>query len=264
VELTVKQFDTVSGFFSLTIAAMGGAAIYFFMTKSSVSPKYRSAITTSGVLLSIATYHYFRIYASWHEAYALIGDSYKATPTHFENAYRYADWFLTVPLLLIELVMVLALPKAEGRSLLIRLVIAAMIMIGLGYPGEIATDAPTRWFFWAASMIPFTYLLFELFIKLTKTLDSQPEAARGLISSARYVLLVTWAFYPIAFAIVTVTGANNPWGLVILQIGYSVADIASKVGYGLVIHAIARAKSEAEGYNPDAVDSVPKLTAAMA
>jgi len=264
MDLSVKQFDTVSGIFSLTIAALGGAAIYFFVTKSSVSPKYRSAITTSGVLLTIACYHYFRIYESWHEAYALTGDSYKATPTHFNNSHRYADWFLTVPLLLIELVMVLALPKAEGRSLLLKLVVAAMIMIGLGYPGEIANDAPTRWFFWAASMVPFTYLLFVLFTKLTEILKSQPESARELISSARYVLLVTWAFYPIAFAIVTVTGANNSNGQVLLQIGYSVADIASKVGYGLMIHAIARAKSEVEGYNPDAVDSVPKMSPALA
>jgi len=113
-------------------------------------------------------------------------------------------------------------------------------------------------------MVPFTYLLFVLFTKLTEILKSQPESARELISSARYVLLVTWAFYPIAFAIVTVTGANNSNGQVLLQIGYSVADIASKVGYGLMIHAIARAKSEVEGYNPDAVDSVPKMSPALA
>lgn len=261
MELSVKQFDAVSSFLSFTIASMGAGALFFFFSKASVAPKYRSALTTSGVLLSIACYHYFRIYNSWHEAYALIGDSYKPTAYHFDSAYRYADWFLTVPLLLVELVLVLALPAAETRSLLLRLVIAAMIMIGLGYPGEISNDSATRWFFWSASMIPFVYLLFVLFTRLTKARENQPEAVRGLISDARYLLLITWSFYPIAFAWVTITGLSSPTGNVVLQLGYSIADVLSKVGFGLFIHAIARTKSVVEGYNPDVVDSVPKIAA---
>ena len=264
MELSVANFDVVADFFSFTIAALGGGALFFFMSRSSVSPKYRSALTTSGVLLSIACYHYFRIYNSWHEAYALIGDSYKTTPVHFNNSYRYADWLLTVPLLMVELVMVLGLPSREGRSLLIKLIIPAALMICLGYPGEIANDAPTRWFFWAAAMVPFLYLLFVLFTRLTKALETQPREARSLINTARYVLLLTWSFYPIAFAIINFTGTNSQTGIVALQIGYSIADITSKVAYGLIIHSIARVKSEVEGYHPDVVDSVPQMEHATA
>jgi hypothetical protein len=32
-----------------------------------------------------------------------------------------------------------------------------------------------------------------------------------------------------------------------VQVGYSIADVAAKCGYGLIIYAIARAKTEAEG-----------------
>jgi bacteriorhodopsin len=234
--------------FSFTIATMGAAALFFFLSRSSVAPKYRPALLVSGLVVAIAGYHYVRIHESWHGAYSLTGDIFKATAASFNDAYRYADWILTVPLLMVELIAVLALPKAEGRSLLTKLVVAAALMIGMGYPGEVSSDPTTRWFFWGVSMIPFVYLLAILFSQLTKSLEIQPEAVRGLVSLARVVLLVTWSFYPIAYAIITVTGTKSASGQVALQIGYTLADITSKAGYGLLIYFMARAKSEAEGY----------------
>jgi len=264
VELSVAQFGTVSNMFSFTIATMGAAALFFFLSRPSVAPKYRPALTVSGLVCAIASYHYFRIYGSWHDAYVLTDAVFKPTPIPFNEAYRYADWILTVPLLMVELIAVLALPKAEGRSLLTKLVVAAALMIALGYPGEIATDTTTRWFFWVASMVPFLYLLAVLYTQLTRSLSSQPAQVRGLVSLARGVLLVTWSFYPIAYAIITVTGTKSPAGQVALQIGYTLADITSKAGYGLLIYHMARVKSEVEGYSPDHVDSAPRAAAAVA
>jgi len=264
VELSIPQFTTISNFFSFTIAAMGAGAIFFFLSRSTVSPKYRPALMVSGLVATIACYHYFRIYISWGEGYKLIDNMMKTTPTPFNDAYRYADWFLTVPLLLVELVQVLRLPKGEGPPLLTKLAVAAALMIGLGYPGEVSSDTTTRWFFWACSMVPFVYILFVLYTQLTKSLTTQPQAVRGLVGAARFVLLATWSFYPIAYAAITVTGTTSPLGQVALQIGYSIADITAKVGYGLLIYAIARVKSEVEGYNPDVVDSSPRMPAGVA
>lgn len=264
MELSVAQFGTVSIMFSFTIAAMGAAAIFFFLSRSSVAPKYRPALIVSGLVVSLAAYHYTRIYESWQHAYTLTGGVFTATAVSFNDAYRYADWILTVPLLMVELIAVLALPKAEGRSLLTKLVVAAAVMIGLGYPGEISSDTTTRWFFWAASMVPFLYLMFVLFTQLTRSLQTQPAAVRGLVSLARGVLLVTWSFYPIAYAIITITGTKIAAGQVALQVGYTIADITSKAGYGLLIYFMARAKSEGEGYSPDHVDSAPRAAGATA
>ena len=264
MELSVAQFGIVSNMFSFTIATMGAAALFFFLSRTSVAPKYRPALMVSGLVVSIACYHYFRIYESWHQAYALAGDVFKATPVTFNDAYRYADWILTVPLLMVELIAVLALPKAEGNSLLTKLVIAAALMIGLGYPGEISSDTTTRWIFWGLSMVPFVYLLSVLFTQLTSSLKTQPEGVRGLVSLARVVLLVTWAFYPIAYAIITATGTKSPVGQVALQVGYSIADITAKAGFGLLIYFIARTKSEVEGYHPDAASADSRMAVANA
>ena len=58
----------------------------------------------------IAFYHYVRIFNSWNEAYEFpkTSDGNDQAPTltglPFNDAYRYMDWLLTVPLLLTELV----------------------------------------------------------------------------------------------------------------------------------------------------------------
>jgi len=238
--LSPGEFSLVYNMLSLTIAAMGAATVFFFLSRGSVLPKYRPALIVSGLVTLIACYHYVRIFMSWDAAYAS-GDM-----SSFNDAYRYVDWLLTVPLLLVELVAVLALPKSVTRSLFTRLVIAAVLMIGLGYPGEIETDHGTRWFWWVLSMIPFLYILYVLWVELSKSLDRQPASARGLISGARVLILISWAFYPIAYMLPMLgfgaAGSTN----VGLQIGYSIADIVAKCGLGLYVYFIARAKSAEE------------------
>jgi bacteriorhodopsin len=125
--LTTGQYSLVYNMLSLTIAAMGAATVFFFLVRGSVLPKYRPALIVSGLVTLIACYHYFRIFNSWEGAYVLGAMGYGPSGQPFNDAYRYVDWLLTVPLLLVELVAVLALPVKLTRSLLTRLIIAAVI-----------------------------------------------------------------------------------------------------------------------------------------
>jgi bacteriorhodopsin len=261
-DLSIFQYNAVDNIFSMTVATMGAAALFLFLSRVNVDPEYRPALTVSGLVVTIACYHYFMIRHSWHDAYKLAegGAGYVGTGAAFNDFYRYADWILTVPLLMVELVAVLRLPAAKATSLLTRLVIAAALMIALGYPGEVIAD-PARWterVIWGGlSSLPFFYILYVLWTELTKSLDSQPPAARRLIEIARLVILVTWAVYPIAYALggtpdalrakagiadaaSGIVGAN---GIVGLQIGYAIADMTAKAGFGVLIYFIARAKS---------------------
>ena len=63
--------------------------------------------------------------------------------------------------------------------------------------------------------------------------------------------------------IITITGTKSAAGQVALQVGYTIADIAAKAGYGLLIYFMARAKSDAEGYNPDHASIVARVGAAV-
>jgi bacteriorhodopsin len=258
--LSVFQYNAVDNIFSLTVATMGAAALFLFMARAHVDPEYRPALLVSGLVVAIACYHYFMIRHSWHGAYTLADGGYRGTGAAFNDFYRYADWILTVPLLMVELVAVLRLHADKAKSLLTRLVIAAALMIALGYPGEVISD-PSRWterVIWGAlSSIPFFYILYVLWTELTSSLDSQPPAARRLLEFARLLILITWAVYPIAYALGgtpealaakagtadAAAGIVGAQGVVGLQIGYALADMAAKAGFGVLIYLIARAKS---------------------
>ena len=240
-DLSVFQYNIVDNIFSMTVATMGAAALFLFMSRSSVDEEYRPALMISGLVVTIACYHYLMIRHSWQDEYALTGGTYKGSGAAFNDFYRYADWILTVPLLMVELVAVLRLEKVKASSLLTRLVIAAALMIALGYPGEVIST-PEGWTMrvvWGAlSSIPFFYILYVLWVELTNSLATQPVAARKLIEVARLVLLVTWAVYPIAYAtggtVAALTakagGAVDGSGIVNLQVGYAIADMTAKAG----------------------------------
>ncbi|MHA7836117.1 MAG: bacteriorhodopsin-like [bacterium] len=251
MELSVFQFGLIFNLMSLTVAAMGAAAIFFITSRSEVAPAYRPALLISGLVVAIAGYHYWRIAGSFDAAYVLEGGRYVSSGKAFNDAYRYADWLLTVPLLVIELIAVMNLAKAESRSLMVRLGGAAAAMIALGYPGEVASGVGTSIVWWILAMVPFLYIVKTLYGEFGEAVARQPDAARPLVEKARLLTVASWTFYPVAYLGGLSTGAA---GVTLLQVGYTLADLVAKVGLGLFIYAIARAKSKAEGFDPGAAD----------
>jgi bacteriorhodopsin len=242
-ELTPDQFSLVYNAFSLCIAAMFAAALFFFNAKTQVGRKYQLAIIISGVVVSIAGYHYFRIFNSWEAAYTLQGGSYLATGQPFNDAYRYVDWLLTVPLLLIEAVAVLALNKNVSRPLLTKLAIAAVLMIGTGYVGEVADSITTRAIWGAVSTLPFLYILFILWTELSQAVERQDNRVKTLLNGMRFLLLFSWGVYPIAYLLPEL-GIEGATATVGVQVGYTLADLLAKPIFGLLVFSIARVKTQ--------------------
>merc|ERR1712146_119759 len=92
--------------------------------------------------------------------------------------------------------------------------VSSALMILNGYPGETSGEPGTRWCFWFLSMLPFTYIVYTLFVGLKESQESQPEACRN-------------------------------------QVGYTASDIISKCGVGYLVYRIGLAKSMAEDGNDD-------------
>lgn len=252
--LSFGQYELVYNMLSLAIAAMLGSFVFFTVSRGQLSPKYRPALVMSSIVVAIAGYHYFRIFNSWHDAYVLRDGAYFATGVPFNDAYRYVDWLLTVPLLVAELVAVLALDKSIRGSLMARLVIASAAMIALGYPGEVATTNSGRLLWGTLSTVPFCYILFVLWTELAKASAKNDPQVRVLLRNTQLLLIGTWGFYPIAY-LMPVMGIGGANAKVALQVGYSLADIAAKCGYGIMIYQIARAKMAAEGEEPVAASA---------
>ncbi|WP_295531875.1 bacteriorhodopsin-like [Novosphingobium sp. Chol11] len=242
------QYSLVYNAFSFTFATMAAATLFLWISRSQVTTTYKTALTISGLVCAIAAYHYFRIFESWGESYQLRNGVVTAGEVAFNDAYRYVDWLLTVPLLLIELVLVMGLSQKETMSLSTRLGVAAALMVALGYPGEIATDNTTRAIWGTLSSIPFAYVMYQLFAGLGASIERQPDNVRELIKTARLVTFASWGFYPIVYMIpyTNLTGATVITGV---QVGYTIADIIAKAGVGVLIFIIAVRKSENETMN---------------
>ncbi len=256
--LTGYQFSAVYNMLSLGIASMLFTSIFLWVARDRVLPKYRLAVMVSATVTSIAAYHYFRMFDSFSHGYGMNGESEMANQmggaaaalqfgaAHYNVGYRYIDWLLTVPLLLVELVAVLGLVKAVQSSLLKRLVPAAALMIILGYPGDIHSGlfGLSNGMWGLLSTIPFLYIMYVLWVELTKSLSSQSEKIRKLFLGLRLLLIATWGVYPITFVLAMgQTGAPTAADVVSREVGYSIADILAKCLFGLIIFSIARIKS---------------------
>ena len=230
--LTGGDYTLVYNVLSFGTAVMFGAFVYFLTQMRSVNKQYQAGIAVSAIVVGIAGYHYYRIWSDFGEGV-------------MNEGYRYADWLITVPLLIIELLIVLGVAKQERRSLMLKLVPATILMVGLGYPGEVASSNGAKWTFWVLAMLPFIYILRTLYGELQKAGQRETGAVATQIKNATYVLLTTWLVYPIAYLFPIFDGESETLET-LRQVGYTFADITAKGLYGLMILWIAKARTEAE------------------
>merc|ERR1712238_206834 len=166
-------------------ASMMATTMFLWFRAFAVKDQFQSAVIISGLVTFIAAYHYIRIFNSWVGAYAWDNGALTATGIPFNDAYRYMDWLLTVPLLLIEIILVMKLSPEETSRQGISLGASSALMIILGYPGELVLDESNltiRWVYCAAAMAPFLYIVKTLLTGLAEATDSEEDPAiRGLV-----------------------------------------------------------------------------------
>merc|ERR1712151_934154 len=222
---------------------------------TAVKDHYASAVFISGLVTFIAAYHYIRIFNSWVDAYqysagtvehgALEMQAPTLTGVPFNDAYRYTDWLLTVPLLLIEILLVMKLDEATFSSKAWVLGVGSAMMIVSGYYGGlvITGDLTPRWVCWFASMAFFLYIVYELLVGLSAATASEADPViAGKIKVAQVMTVISWCTYPVVY-LFPMLGFSAAKVVVAIQLGYCVSDIISKCGVGLVIYQISYAKS---------------------
>jgi len=252
------QFQAVYNVLSFTLASMMSTTMYLWFRAGAVQDKYKSAVFISGLVTFIAAYHYIRIFNSWVDAYQYSAGDVKGgalemmapamTGIPFNDAYRYMDWLLTVPLLLIEILLVMKLDEESFNSKAWVLGLGSALMIVSGYYGELVVtgDLTPRWACWFLSMAFFLYIVYELLVGLSAAtnMEADPVIA-GKIKTAQVMTVISWCTYPIVY-LFPMLGINAAHAVVSIQMGYCVSDIISKCGVGLVIYQISYAKSQKE------------------
>merc|ERR1712044_100342 len=249
------QYQTVYNTLSFALASMMATTMYLWFRSTAVHDKYKSAVLTSGLVTFIAAYHYIRIFNSWVEAYsysaggivdgALDITAPRLTGVPFNDAYRYMDWLLTVPLLLIEILLVMKLEGDDFSSRAWTLGFGSALMIVSGYYGELVVtgDLTPRWMCWFLSMAFFLYIVYELLVGLAAATASEADPViASKIGTAQVMTVISWCTYPIVY-LFPMLGFSAAKAVVSIQMGYCVSDIISKCGVGLVIYQISYAKS---------------------
>jgi bacteriorhodopsin len=249
-DMTTFQYQLVYNTLSFSLACMGASTIFFFFRSSAVHEKYKNALLISGLVTFIAAYHYTRIFNSWVEAYNFEPNMTAPVMTGipFNDAYRYMDWLLTVPLLLVEILLCMKLSdeqfKVEAKSLALQ----SAAMIAVGYPGELIVEGwllIIRFGCFCYSSYIFKGIVEKLLVGLKEAINSEkdPKVA-DMLNQVCKMTVISWCTYPIVYFFPFV-GLYGSDAVVSIQVGYCVSDVISKCGVGLLIYKITVAKSEA-------------------
>jgi bacteriorhodopsin len=216
-------------FFMLGFVAMAAGTLYFVLERGDLKPQHRIAATYAGIITFIAAIMYWimtDIVGFFDQSAGEVGAT---------MPYRYIDWLLTTPLLLVEFGLIVAIAGAATKGFVSRLVIADIIMIVTGYLGEVGTEGEVSTIVWfVISSLAWLYIVYAVFqVKL----DGMPAYAASAVKIMRRFVMFGWAIYPIGTAIeefMKLSGADVSAAVAIAAIVYVIADVLNKVGFGMV------------------------------
>lgn len=212
---------------------------------------------------------------SWREAFVRGADGkFRVGTTTYSNGFRYLNWCIDVPCLLIQLTIVAQPDKTEENSTLQRnFTIAGLLMVLLGYVGQFYEDEgemTTLIIFGAAACVPFLYVLYAATTVLVSAYGTAPKNVHWIITTILCIFYASWAgAYTLAY-FAPAMGYNVE--SVIIRTGlYTAADILSKVIYGVLLtwwsnecvkrEATGEARAEAEAKIPGASGAVAPTAA---
>ncbi len=232
-------------FFMLGFVAMAAGTVYFVLERGDLKPEHRIAATYAGIITFIAAIMYWIM-----TNFVGFFDQAASADVGATMPYRYIDWLLTTPLLLVEFGLIVAIAGAATKGFVTRIVIADIIMIVTGYLGEVSVpNAPDTWIYFIISSLAWLYIVYAVFqVKL----DGMPAYAANAVKIMRRFVMFGWAIYPIGTAIeqfMKLGGADVAAAVSIAAIVYVIADVLNKVGFGMVAVSAAKKAGASVGAN---------------
>ena len=224
---TLQSGDYIGFTFFLGSMAMLAATVFFFVERSNVSAEWKMSMTVSGLITGIAAVHYYYMREVWVTS--------GISPTEF----RYIDWILTVPLMVVEFYL---LTKVNFQ----KLVWASIVMLVTGYFGEagIGPLSPALW--GLLSGAAYFYIAYDV---VAGEVGTAAAAAGGKIANANTLLtrfvIIGWGIYPLGYLIGTADGQwysfmAGAMDADMRDLIYNVGDAINKIGFGLVVWAAAK------------------------
>jgi len=232
----LKPEDFVGISFWLISMALIASTAFFFLERDRVSAKWKTSLTVSGLVTLVAAVHYFYM----REVWVTTG----STPTVF----RYIDWLITVPLLMIEFYLILSAITKVPAGVFWRLMIGTLVMLVGGYVGEAGYMAVLPAFI--IGMVGWAYILYEIFMGEASKINanSAPASVQSAFNTMRLIVTIGWAIYPLGYFFGYLTGSSPANSANALNIIYNLADVLNKIAFGLIIWTVAVKESEGHSH----------------
>ena len=216
--LAVNDYVGIS--FWLISIALAATTGFLVVERRNVKPKWKTPVSVSALVTGIAASHYFYMRRVWVNT----GDS--------PIVYRYIDWFLTVPLQIIEFYLILSVAKKIPQGLFYKLLFASFLMILFGFLGE--TGQMDRNLGFVLGTAAWLYILYEIFYgeasKLKKETDD--ESIRFTFDALKWIVTIGWAIYPVGYLLEKTN----------MNLLYNLGDLVNKILFGLVIWYAGKGK----------------------
>lgn len=232
--------------FWLGIVGMGAGAAYLFMMQGSLTKTYKKVAIVAGIICGVACFHYYRMAGIYVESLAMAistdadGNIVIGELAAFPTAYRYIDWLITVPLMVLEFPLLLNLGK-KGKPLFWGLGGVSLAMLVFAWIAEESTLGGGSWWgFYIVSCLCWIIMVGMLYGAVTKAASHLPADFQGHLGTMKAFILIGWIIYPVGF-LLALTGNES-----IREIAYNIADVINKVGFGVACVVAAKCLGDHE------------------
>ncbi len=214
--------------FLITFIGMCAATLYFILERDSLAPEFRSTASIAACYVGIAAFNYYIMQKT-------VGlDGQWISVMNFQTEFRYIDWLITTPLMLIKFPVLLGADK--NKPLIAILVVADIIMILTGYVAETMLNRGGQpmvaWAFYFVSCLAFLGVAGVLYTVVSKAQEDSLGPISDALSKMKLFIVFGWLIYPLGFAIALLAGGDTP--KVVRELVYNFADLFNKVGFGLI------------------------------
>jgi sensory rhodopsin len=226
--------------FLVTMLSMAAASAFFWTERDTLAPNCRSACTLAGMYTSVAAFVY------WRMTSMVGGDGDPASVIALPTHYRYVDWVITTPLIVLSLFVLLQAAN-ERRRLAMFAIAADIAMIVFGYFGEINLRNPESrglaWAMFGLGCAAFLVLLYVMYGPLARVAATRPEVLQRAYARMRRFIALAWPIYPLCFAVAAIAPGDEV--KIARELIYNIADLLNKIGLGVLALAAARETTEA-------------------
>jgi len=215
--------STLTGFtFFVVNMALLAAALFFWLERDNVNPKWKTSLTVSGLVCFIAAVHYFYMRDAGGTDVVAI---------------RYIDWLITVPLLMVELYIVLLAVTNVSSGVFKRLLGYTTLMLVFGYLGETKVISSTIGF--VGGMLFWGLALKEIWSGEAADANAGSKNAAGQYAYVNLKNIVTfgWLIYPAGYALGYFGGGVD---MDLTNQVYNLADFVNKILPGVIVWVAAK------------------------